>query len=623
MNKGYCGKILRVDLTQKKVWNESLPDEEVLKKYIGCYPLGLWYLDRMVKPGTHPLDPENPMIFLTGPLTGTSVPSATNTTLVTLNASTKRTVGRSHTHGFFGVYLKFSGYDGIIVEGASEDKVYLYIDENGGELRDASKFWSLDTHETETAIKEEIGEKKMSVAAIGPAGENLCFGALIENDLHASFAHSGVGTIMGSKKLKAIAIKGKEDGNVDVADSAKMKETAKAWREALQTSEVATFLGKAGIPRDEYVGVKEALEVLTAKNMTTTILPEYGRGMASHKITPWCCWRCPTCCKYDVEMTSGPHKGFTASLAGGGEDTEGAASIVGVTDSGTIFYLTDLNDRLGFDTAASGTSMGVAFEAFEKGLISTKDTDGLELTWGHAEAVEALLRKMAKREGFGNVVADGPLRTAMRMGIPDAAIHIKGAAMNLHDWRTHWGVLLAQIVGGGAGWGGPGEDCWATEADIGYPEFTDPLTPKGKPKEVYDSSVLKFGYGDALGCCWFAVWGVTGVTKFGADALSAATGWNITKDDLLLGGERIINLERIFNLRMGITAEDDIDVSPRIVSAPDAGKAKGIAMAPYVEGLVRDYYDVCGWDIEHGKPYRRTLDRLGLSEYIDELWGAK
>jgi len=623
MNKGYCGKILRVDLTQKKVWNESLPDEEVLKKYIGCYPLGLWYLNQMVKPGTHPLDPENPMIFLTGPLTGTSVPSATNTTLVTLNASTKRTVGRSHTHGFFGPYLKFCGYDGIIVEGASKDKVYLYIDEKGGELRDASKFWGLDTHETETAIKEEIGDKKASVAAIGPAGENLCFGALIENDLHASFSHSGGGTIMGSKNLKAIAVKGKEDGTVDVADSAKMNETAKAWREALKTSEVTTFLGKAGIPRDEYVGVKEALQVLTAKNMTTTILPEYGRGMASHKITPWCCWRCPTCCKYDVEMTSGPHKGFTASLAGGGEDTEGAASIIGVTDSGTIFYLTDLNDRLGFDTAASGTSMGVAFEAFEKGLITTKDTDGLELTWGNAEAVEALLRKMAKREGFGNVVADGPLRTAMRLGIPDSAIHIKGAAMNLHDWRTHWGVLLGQIVGSGAGWPGPGEDCWATEADIGYPEFTEPLTAKGKSKEVYDSSILKFGYGDALGCCWFAIWGVTGVTKLGADALSAATGWNITKDDVLLGGERILNLERIFNLRMGITAEDDINVSPRIVSAPDAGKAKGIAMAPYVEGLVRDYYDVCGWDIEHGKPYRRTLERLGLSEYADELWGIK
>lgn len=623
MNKGYCGRILRVDLTKKKVWNEPLPDEKVLKKHIGCFPLGLWYLDRMVKSGTHPLDPENPMIFLTGPLTGTSVPSATNTTVVTLNASTKRTVGRSHSHGFFGPYLKFCGYDGIIVEGASKDKVYLYINENGGELRDASKFWGLDTHETETAIKEAIGDKRASVAAIGPAGENLCFGALIENDLHASFSHSGVGTVMGAKKLKAIAVKGNENGKVDIADSAKMDKTAKAWREALKTSEVTTFLGKAGIPRDEYKGVKEALQVLTARNMTTTILPEYGRGMASHKITPWCCWRCPTCCKYDVEMTSGPHKGFVASLAGGGEDTEGAASIVGVTDSGTIFYLTDLNDRLGFDTAASGTSMGVAFEAFEKGLITTKDTDGLELTWGNAEAVEALLRKMAKREGFGNVLADGPLRTAMRLGIPDAAIHIKGAAMNLHDWRTHWGVLLGQIVGSGAGWPGPGEDCWATEADIGYPEFTDPLSPKGKSKEVYDSTLLKFGYGDTLGCCWFAVWGVTGVTKFGADALCAATGWNITKDDVLLGGERALNLERIFNLRMGITAEDDINVSPRIVSAPDAGKAKGIAMAPYVEGLVRDYYDACGWDIVHGKPYRRTLERLGLSQYIEELWGAK
>jgi aldehyde:ferredoxin oxidoreductase len=163
--------------------------------------------------------------------------------------------------------MKFAGFDGVIVEGAAEEKVYLYIDEKGGELRDASKFWGLDTHETELAIKKEIGEKNTSVAAIGPAGENLCFGALIENDLHASFSHSGVGTIMGSKKLKAIAIKAKEDAKVDVADNERLKAIAKAWREALKTSEVTTFLGKAGIPRDEYKGVKEFLEVLTAKNL--------------------------------------------------------------------------------------------------------------------------------------------------------------------------------------------------------------------------------------------------------------------------------------------------------------------------------------------------------------------
>ncbi len=621
MNKGYCGKILRVDLTQEKIWDEPLPDEKVLKNYIGCFPLGLWYLDKMVKPGTHPLDPENPLIILTGPLTGTAVPSATNTTIVTLNASTKRTVGRSHSHGYFGPYLKFAGFDGMIIEGAAKDSVYLYIDENGGELRDAGKLKGLDTHETEDAIKDEIGKEKTSVAAIGPAGENLCFGALIENDYHASFSHSGVGTIMGSKKLKAIAVKVDGEEKVDVVDGDKMKEVAKAWRGALETSEVTTFLSKAGIPLDEYEGVKDVLEVLTAKNLTTTILPEYGRGMASHNITPVCCWRCPTCCKYKVEITSGPHKGFVATLAGGGEDTEGAASIMGITESGTIFYLTDLNDRLGFDTAASGCAMAVAFEAFEKGIITKEDTDGLELTWGNAEAAEALLRKMAKREGFGNVVADGALRAGMRLGIPDAAIHIKGAAMNLHDWRAAWGVLFGQIVGGGAGWPGPGEDCWATEPDIGYPEFTDPVSHKGKAEEVYKSTILKFGYGDALGCCWFGCWGVNGITKIGADAVSAATGWDITKDDLLLAGERALNLERVFNLRMGLTAEDDINVSPRIVSTPDAGKGKGKSMAPYVEGLVRDYYELCGWDIDQGKPYRKTLKRLDLSGYVEELWG--
>jgi aldehyde:ferredoxin oxidoreductase len=619
MNKGYCGKILRANLTEKKVGDELLPGEDVLKDYIGCFGLGLKLLYPMIKPGTHPLDPENPLIFMTGPLTGTSVPSATNTTVVTLNASTKKTVGRSHSHGFFGPYLKFAGYDGIIVEGASQDRVYLYVDEKGAQIRDASKFWGLDTHETEDAIKKEIGEKQTSVAAIGPAGENLCFGSLIENDHYASFSHSGVGTVMGSKRLKAIAVKG--TGKIAVADPERMKKVAQEWREALKTSEVTTFLAQAGIPRDEYRGVKDALQVLTAKNLTTTILPEYGRGMASHKITPFACWGCPTACKYTVEVTSGPHKGFVGTIAGGGEDTEGAASIMGITESGTIFYLTELNDRLGFDTAASGCAMAVAFEAFEKGLITKEDTGGLELIWGNAEAAEALLRQMSKREGFGQVVADGPPLAAMRLGIPDAAIHIKGAAMNLHDWRAAWGVLLGQIVGGGSGWPGPGEDCWATEPDIGYPKFTDPVSPKGKHEEVFKSGVLKLGYGDALGCCWFASWGVKGITKIGADALSAATGWAITKEQLLQVGERVLNLERVFNLRHGLTADDDINVSPRIVSTPDAGKAKGKSMAPYVKGMVRDYYRLCGWDESYGKPWRRTLERVGLSAYVKDVWG--
>ena len=620
MLMGYKGKILRINLSEERVWDEPLPEEEVLKNYIGCFPLGLWYLEKMIKPGTSPLDPENPMIFLTGPLTGTSVPSATNTTITTLNGSTARTVGRSHSHGFFGVYLKRSGYDGIIIEGAAKNKVYLYIDENGGQIRDASKYWGLDTHETEDAIKNDIGHEGTSVAAIGPAGENLCFGSLIENDHYASFSHSGVGTVMGSKRLKAIAVKG--TGSVEVFDDERLKNIAKEWRSALSTSEVTTFLAQAGIPRDEYKGVKEVLQVLTAKNLTTTILPEYGRGMASHEVKPWCCWGCPTCCKYTVRITSGPHAGHVGTIAGGGEDTEGAASILGITESGTIFYLTDLNDRLGFDTAASGCAMAVAFEAFEKGILTKDDTGGLELTWGNAQAAEALLRQMAQRDGFGKVVADGPRLAAMRLGIPDAAIHIKGAAMNLHDWRAAWGVLLGQIVGSGAGWPGPGEDCWATEPDIGYPEFTDPVSAKGKAEEVYKSSVLKLGYGDALGCCWFASWGVNGVTELGARALSAATGWSVTKEDLLKVGERALNLERIFNLRMGLTFRDDLDVSPRIVSTPDGGKAKGKTMAPYVEGMVRDYYRQCGWDSHYGKPYRKTLEKLGLQGYVAELWGA-
>jgi len=624
---GYRGKILRVDLTKGKITTEPLPDESILRKYVGCWGLGMWYLMKELPDDIGPLEPENLLIFLNGPLVGTRVPASTNCTITTLNGDTQYTAGRAHSHGWFGPFLAMAGYDGIIITGASDKWVYLWINDDKVELRDAAKFLGMDTHETEDAVKEDLGVNTKlgardgaSVAAIGPAGENLVAGSAIMNDKNHGFCHSGVGQIMGSKKLKAIAVLGTSE--VPVHNPEKLKEIATEWTKLCSKLGVAPIVGRGGVPRDEYQGVK-GLVGLSSKNWMVNDIPGFGDGMIRQKVTPKPCYRCPIACSYDVEVLEGKHAGYVASLSGGGENMEGAASIVGVAgDAGTIFRLTDLHDRLGFETSTAGCSMAVAFEAYEKGLLTKQATDGLELKWGNDEVVETLLRRMAHREGkFANMLADGPKVAAERVGLPNSSVDIKGSGMNLHDWRRAWGVLLGQIVSGGSGWPAPGADCWCPDADSGYPEKTNPISPFEKGVEVARTAPVKF-WNDSYGCCWFASWGIPGILRFSSSAIAAVVGWDdFTAEEARAVGHRAVTLERIFNMKHGLTAEDDIKVSPRLTDpAPaDAGPAAGLSIAPYLEGWVRDYYETLGWERKTGKPLHSTLKKLGMEEYIGVL----
>ncbi len=627
---GYRGKILRVDLTKGKITTEPAADESILRKYIGNFGLGLWYLMKELPDGIGPLEPENPLIFLNGPLVGTRVPCPNNCTITTLNADTGFTAGRSHTHGWFGPFLAKGGYDGIIITGASDKWVYLWINDDKVELRDAAKFLGMDTHETEDAVKEDLGVNKKlgapdgaSVAAIGPAGENLAAGSAIMNDKNHGFCHSGVGQIMGSKKLKAIAVVG--SGEVPVNDPEKLKSIATGWTKKASTVGLFPIVGRAGVPRSEYQGVKQ-LCGLSSKNWTQNDIPGFGDGMTRHKITPKPCYRCPVACSYDVEVVEGPFKGYVATLSGGGENQEGASSIVGAGggDPGEAWFLTDLEDRLGFETSTVGCAMAVAFEAYEKGLLTKEDTDGLELKWGDVKVIETLVKRIAHREGkFANMLADGPEIAAQRVGLPEAGVHIKGSGMNIHDWRRAWGVLLGQAVGGGSGWPAPGADCWTAEADAGYPEKADPLSPYGKGEEVAKTGMVKL-WNDCIGCCWFGTWGLPGVMQMSSSAIAAVVGWDdFATEEAWAVGERVVTLERIFNIRHGLTADDDIKLSPRITDpAPaDAGPAAGKSIAPYIEGWVRDYYEEMGWERKTGKPLKSTMKRLGLEEYKDFVWG--
>ena len=622
---GYVGRIAHFDLTEGKVSEQKLPDDAILRKYIGGFGLGLHLVFDKIRPGMQATDPKVPMVFLTGPLSGLPVPGANNTTLTTLNAATGFTVIRSHTHGFWGVYLKHAGYDGIMIDGASDKPIYLVVTKDRLEIRDASKFWGvgLDTHDAEQVFRKEVGEPKASVAAIGPAGENLCSGAMICNDRNHSFSHGGVGKVAGAKKIKAIVV---VDGGlpIPIANKVMFQEAAKQWQDNLFNSGLAAYLKDAGIPHKDYGGPRDYFEIMTVKNFlgTREDLPNYGVGMSRQKITPKPCFSCRVMCGYDIEMTEGEHADEVATPCGGGENTEGAGSIMGVEPPGAMYHLLELNDRLGLNSSSTGLSIAVAMEAWEKGLLTKEDTGGLELTWGNVQVIDTLLRQIANRDGFGAVLADGPKAAGERVGLPNAGVHVKGSPPNLHDWRNAWSVMLGQIVGGGVSWPAYGADVWTFEPDLGYTGLTNPTSPKDKAKEVAGTAAMKMAYFDSMGCCSFGVWGIPGVTGFAAQAIAGATGWeDWTREEQFLAGERIYTLERIFNLRMGCTAEDDFkNFSPRLLEAPQAGKAKGKTIAPYLEGMIRDYYAFLGWDRHSGKPFQATIGRLGLEEYAHYVW---
>ena len=626
------GKLLRVDLTRGTVRNGPLPDETVLRKYLGGAGLGARILADELPGGVHPLDPQSLLIFMTGPLTGTPVPCANNTTAVFLNHETECTIGTSHSHGYFGPFLKFAGYDGIVIQGAANRPVYLWVHDGMAEIRDATKFWGKDTHETEDLVKQDVGScEGVSVAAIGPAGENLVKGASVANDKHHLFAKGGIGGVMGSKKLKAIAVGGTLKQGVRISKPSELVATALEWRAALFNPDVWISYGTQGVgvaairysptaARLDWVR-RHSERLMAVKNLSD---PAFGREWAraifrkamDFRVTPVACFSCSRGCAYAIEITSGAYKGYVATLSGGGEGLEAASGMVGIMDAGATFWLADRYDRLGLDSGTAGCAISLAFECYEKGLLTTKDTDGLELEWGNADAAAQLLDKLARREGFGRLLAEGPKKAAELIG-GDAlkyAVHIKGAGMNLHDWRAAWSVLLGQIISGcGPCWQAPGADAFSPEPDLGYTELAkNPTSPEGKAEAVRKTQLKKL-LEDSLGICWFGSWGVPGSLTYEARAIAATVGWEgFDVDEALTVGERVINLERLFNMSHGLTLETDLDVSQRLLEAPTTGPATGKEFGQYIKGMVREYYQEMGWDAETGRPLAKTLKRLGL-----------
>ena len=612
---GYMGKILRVDLTAKKISEEKL-DGGTLAKYIGGTGLGAEILYQEVPPGVEWDDPRNCLIMASGPLAGTRFDGSGTFSVVTKGPMTNL-AGASQANGFLGAYLKMAGFDAIVIQGRSPDLVYLYVHDGKAELRDARSLAGKDTWETEEAILSELGLKRNgSVYSIGPAGENLVRFAAIVGDKGHVVAHNGMGAVMGAKRLKAVVAK-RGDSKIAVKDPEKLVElNNKLFEESKNL--MGGILYKYGTGGGLSSGAQAGW--LPIKNYTTNIFPEHekinGQYLRTHfEVKPAPCFACRIHHVHSIRVTEGPYAGFE------GEEPEyeglaGMGSQIGVADAGSIVFLSNLADRLGMDVNESSWVTGWVMECYEKGIFTPKELDGLEMKWGNVEAVKAMLQKIAKREGFGAVLAEGVKRASERVGkgsVEMAVYSLKGASPRGHDHRGmgRWGEMLDTCLSNTStieATFGPGYP-----PQLGVPPVADPFSPQ----EVSTVNAKINGwrqFEDCLGVCRFC----TPNALLTVECVNAVTGWNLSISDAMTIGRRIINQLRVFNFRHGLHTDVE-GPSVRYGSTPVDGPCQGKAIRPNWEYMKQNYYSLMGWDQKTGKPLPETLRALGLEELIKDL----
>lgn len=612
---GYMGKILRVDLTNKKIIKEKL-NENIARLYLGGSGFGAYFLHKEVPAGVKWDDPENRIILSSGPFGGTKLPGTGSFSLCTKGPMTDMAV-TTQANGFWGAYLRFSGYDAIIIQGRSPDWVYLKIDENDVKLIDAAALVGKDTWEIEEAVKAETGEKKISVFGIGPAGEHLVRYAVIAGDKGHVASKNGCGCVFGAKRLKAIAIS-RSGQEIPIADSKAVSLSAKALNEDAKKAVggVIYKYGTGGTFTPMYNN-----GILPVRNYTTNIFPEHdkmnGQYLRSHfeyRSKP--CWACGVAHVKLVKVTEGPYAGYEGEepeyecLAGWGPN-------VGNTDPGAVVMLSDLTDRLGLDVNEASWTVSWVMECYEKGVLSSKDLDGLEMNWGNIEGIRSLLIKISKREGIGNLLAEGVKRAAQTIGgeALKMAVYVeKGATPRGHDHRARWGELLDTCV-----------SATSTLQSCAYlvPKMEDfgmPPVNRFSPWEVAASNAKMDGWFvflDSLGVCRFCAWD----PKLVLTAFKNLTGMDLSINQAMEIGRRTINTLRVFNIVHGLDPAQETP-SFRYGSTPVNGPAEGKSILPHFQFIKRLYFELMGWDPETGVPLPHTLKSLKLEDLINEVFTA-
>ncbi len=618
-DRGYGYRILRVDLTKGSITTER-PDESAVRKSVGGASLGIQIVYDEVAPGVAWDDPENRLFIGTGPLGGTKVEGSGSIAVVTKGALTNG-IGSSQANGFFGRYLRTAGFDAIVVQGASAREVYLHVHEGTAELKDARHLAGKDTYDTESAIKQELqrGKRDASVLSIGPAGENLVLFALTFTDMGHVASHNGTGAVMGSKKLKAIVVdRGKSP--IPVEDDDGFLKVVEEIRARVGEIMIYGIFAKVGTVGGVYDSRKPG--VIPVKNYTTGIWNISQEAFDTYQglkirekfnARPAPCWGCRSKHCHEMEITEGKYAGRVFEEP----EYEGMASwssLVGITDVATTAALANEVDRLGIDTNEAGWTIAWVMECYEKGLLTKQDLDGIEMKWGDDDAIMAMLHKIAKREGFGNILADGVMRACRQVGeeATKLAIHgMKGNTPRTHDHRVNWWEMFDTSVSNlGTLEAGTNPPFKLLDLSPTYNTF-DPQEVSSRAAKIKGAMVFE----DSMVTCRFK----TGTqVDLLAKAVSAVTGWDMDLHRAMWVGKRAVNLARAFNLRHGIATDLDRP-SMRYGSTPLDGVAAGKAILPHFDGMLRNYYGLMGWS-EQGIPLPGTLKELSLEDVVPHLW---
>ncbi len=618
---GYTGKILRINLTDRTSREERL-SEDTARDFIGGAGFGIKYLFDEVKPGTDPLGPDNILVFAPGPFTGTGIPCASRMS-VTGKSPLTGAVGMALSGGEFPTEVKYAGWDAIIIEGNADEPTYVAIMGKKVRFRSARNCWGTLTFDCQQIIKKELGDQNVRVCCIGPAGENLSKMACIVNERRA-VGRKGLGAVMGSKNLKAIAIRGK--GTVGIASKKKYKRGRTALLKAFKDSHVLyPKFSQHGTPM--VTDLTGAMGVLPAKNWTATgeFVPIEGIGrdaQATRKIGREHCHDCPVGCSQLKLAQAGPYAGVLTE----GPDFETVysfGSVVGVDDVDPIIAADRLADELGLDTISAGVTIAFAMELFEKGILTLDDTDGIELRFGNDEAMMKVLRKIAYRDGLGDLLADGSLAAAKRIGkgTEKYAMQVKGLELPGYDVRA----LKAHGLGYATAYTGA-DHCrsYAFQEVFGVPipwevdRFA--IEDKGK-LTIWNQDVRTSTLDCAPMCAFLLDMAVPDTAcQNTATLMKAVTGLAFTPEEVLKVGERVNNLAKAFNVREGFTRADDT-LPERLMTEPlKAGSSKGhLISRDELDTMLDEYYTLRGWDVETGTPTREKLSDLGLEYVADAL----
>ena len=618
---GLMGKILRVNLTEGKITEEAIP-EKTARMYLGGGGLATKYLYDEVKKGTDPFSPDNELIFMTGPLTGTSCPSAGRYSVVSKSPLTG-TWAQANSGGFWAPDFKRTGYDGVIFKGIAKKPVYLVCEDGKAELRDAGHLWGMKTPETTDAIQNDLG-KQFKVACIGPAGEKKVRIACIMNDKHRAAGRCGLGAVMGSKNLKAIAAKGTK--KVPIANPEKFMSVSKKQYDLIRDSMLKVGLEthgtnllldmvnvRGGLPtRNWQVGMFDHVDKINGPALTDNVL--------KNRVA---CYACPIACGRVSEIKTGKWAG----KEGEGPEYESVVllgSACDVDDLNAITMANFLCNEYGIDTISAGSIVAFAMECYEKGILTKKDTGGLEIKFGDPDILVELIDKIGKREGIGELLGEGTKRVAEKLGKGSEkfAMQVKGLELPAYDSRAAKITALGYAVASRGGDHMTGYIQGPTFIDTPFlvvddSKIDDLYVPKPKDATVLRDLENALTMFDVTGTCKFM--GLMLNAREWVDLISSVTGWEFSIEDFKMTGERIVNLSRAFNMRDGFSRADD-NLPKRLVEEPmPDGPAKGHVVTE-LDTLLDNYYEARGWDKKTGKPSPEKLRELGLDFVIPDLW---